>query len=86
MADFGRVFLLGSKNNHNCLPLSTLSIHHDTPCLHQQAFLSPMALTQNRMAQQHHRLKALVVSLMKNHYSNKGFCRENGKPFDLEVF
>ena len=38
-------FLLGSKNNRNCPPLSTLPIHHDTPRLHQQAFLPPMART-----------------------------------------
>ena len=25
----------------------------------------------------------IVVSLMKNHYSNKGFCRGKGRPFDL---
>ena len=82
-------FKLGSKNNRNCPPLSTLSIHHDTPCLHQQAFLPPMSrthanalsteVTQNRMTQQHHLSKALVVSLMKNHYSNKGFCRGKRK-------
>ena len=30
-------------------------------------------VTQNRMAQRHHLSKALFVSLMKNHYSNKFF-------------
>ena len=80
---------LGSKNNRNCPPLSTLSIHHDTPCLHQQAFLPPMArthenalstkVTQNRMTHSHHLSKALLVSLMKNHYSNGGFCRGKRK-------
>ena len=89
-------FLLGSKNNRNCPPLSALSIHHDTPRLHQQAFLPPMARThanalatevmQHRMAQRHHLSKALVVSLLKNHYSNEGFCRGKGRPFDLELF
>ena len=43
-------------------------------------------VVQNRMAQRHHLSKALVVSLMKNQYSNKGFCRGKGRPFDLEVF
>ena len=42
-------------------------------------------VVQNRMAQRHHLAKALVVSLM-NQYSNKGFCRGKGRPFDLEVF
>ena len=89
-------FLLGSKNNRNCPPLSALSIHHDTTRLHQQAFLPPMARThanalatevmQHRMAQRHHLSKALAVSLLKNHYSNEGFCRGKGRPFDLEVF
>jgi len=71
MADFGGVFFkLGSKNNRNCPPLPTLSIHHDTPRLHQQASLPPMARThanalatevmQHRMAQRHHLSKALV--------------------------
>ena len=93
---FWRSFLIGSpKHNRNYPPLSTLSIHHDTLCLHQQAFLPPMArthanalsteVTQNRMAQRHHLSKALVVSLMKNIYSNKGFCRGKRKTFDLEV-
>ena len=96
MADFGEFFLLGSNNNRNCPPLSDLSIHHDTPRLHQQAFLPPMARThanalatevmQHRMAQRHHLSKALAVSLLKNHYSNEGFCRGKGRPFDLEVF
>ena len=36
MVDVGAFFTLGSKNNPNCQPLSTLSIHHDTPRLHQQ--------------------------------------------------
>ena len=68
-----RFFLLGSKNNRNCAPLSALSIHHDSPCLHQQAFLPPMARThanalatevmQQRMAQRHHLSKALAASL-----------------------
>ena len=81
-------FKLGSKNSRNCPPLSTLSIHHDTPCLHQQAFLPRMARThanalstevmQNRMAQRHHLSKALVVSLMKN-------LGKKERPFDLEV-
>ena len=81
-------FKLVSKNNSNCPPLSALSIHHDTPRLHQQAFLPPMAqthanalateVTQNRMAQRHHLSKALVVCLMKNHYSNKSFCMGKG--------
>ena len=62
MADFGGV--LGSKNNPNCPPLSTLSIHHDTPRLHQQAFLPPMART--------HLFESVVASLMKNHYFNTG--------------
>ena len=97
MVDFGGIFLkLGSKNNRNCPHLSALSIHHDTPRLHQQAFLPPMArthanalsteVTQNRMAQRYHLSKALVVSLMKNHYSNKSFCRGKGRPIDLEFF
>ena len=33
--------LLGSKNNPNCPPLSTLSIYRDTPHLLQQVFLRP---------------------------------------------
>ena len=96
MADFGGFFLLGSKNNRNCPPLSALSIHHDTPRLHQQAFLPPMARThanalatevmQHGMAQRHQLSKALAVSLLKNHYFNEGFCRGKGRPFDLEVF
>ena len=82
-------FELGSKNNRNCPPLSALSIHHDTPRLHQ-AFLPPMPRThanalatevmQHRMAQRHHLSKALAVSLLKNHYSNEGFCRGKGSP------
>ena len=63
-------FKLSSKNNRNCSPLSTLSIHHDTACLHQQAFLPPMARIstqthfpprshKNGMAQRHHLSKAL---------------------------
>ena len=42
-------------------------------------------VVQNRMAQRRHLSKALVVSLMKNQYSNKGFCRGKGRPLDLEV-
>ena len=42
-------------------------------------------VVQNRLAQRHHLSKALVVSLMKNQYSNTGFCRGEGRPFDLEV-
>ena len=38
---------------------------------------------QHRMAQRHHLSKALAVSLFN---SNEGFCREKGRPFDLEVF
>ena len=84
MVDFGGSFFfsLGSKNNRNCPHLSALGIHHDTPRLHQQVFLPPMARThanalatevlQNRMAQRHHLSKALVVSLMKSQYSNQG--------------
>ena len=64
-----RVLLkLGSKNNCICPPLSALSIHHDTPRLHQQVFLPPMARThanalatevmQHRMTQRHHLSKA----------------------------
>ena len=41
---------------------------------------------QHRMAQRHHLSKALAVSLLKNHYSNEGFCRGKGRPFDLAVF
>ena len=41
---------------------------------------------QHRMAQRHHLSKALAVSLLKNHYSNEGFCRGKGRPFDLELF
>ena len=41
---------------------------------------------QHRIAQRHHLSKALAVSLLKNHYSNEGFCRGKGRPFDLEVF
>ena len=41
---------------------------------------------QHRMAQRHHLSKALAVSLLKNHYSNEGFCGGKGRPFDLEVF
>ena len=58
--------------------------------LHQQAFLPPMARThanalatevmQHRMAQRHHLSKALAVSLLKNHYSNEGFCRGKEDP------
>ena len=43
-------------------------------------------VVQNRMAQRHHCSKALVVSLMKNQYSNQGFWIGKGRPFDLEVF
>ena len=43
-------------------------------------------VVQNRMAQRHHLSKALAVSLMKNQYSNKGFCRGKGRPFDLDDF
>ena len=44
-------------------------------------------VTQHRMAQRHHLSKALAVSLLKNHYSNEGFCRgKGGRPFDLAVF
>ena len=42
-------------------------------------------VVQNRMAQRHHLSKALVVS-PTNQYSNKGFCRGKGSPFDLDVF
>ena len=41
---------------------------------------------QHRMAQRHHLSKALAVSLLKNHYSNEGFCRGKGRRFDLAVF
>ena len=42
---------------------------------------------QHRMAQRHHLSKALAVSLLKNHYSNEGFCiGEKKRPFDLELF
>ena len=37
-------------------------------------------VTQNGMAQRHHLSKALLVSLMKIHYSNKGFCRGKEDP------
>ena len=38
------------------------------------------------MAQRHHLSTFVAVSLLKNHYSNEGFCRGTGRPFDLEVF
>ena len=86
MVDFGgSFFLLGSPK-----------LHHDTLRFHQQAFLPSMARThanalatevmQHRMAQRHHLSKALAVSLLKNHYSNEGFGRGKGRPFDLAVF
>ena len=45
-----------------------------------------LQVMQHRMAQRHHLSKALAVSLLKNHYSNEGFCRGKGRPFDLAVF
>ena len=37
-------------------------------------------VTQNRMAQRHHLSKALVVRLMKNHYSNEVYVGEKEDP------
>ena len=80
MVDFGGSFFL------NKVPPK---LPRDTPRLHQprsHANALATAVVQNRMAQRHHLSKALVVSLMKNQYSNKGFCRGKGRPFDLAVF
>ena len=79
-------FQLGSK--------TTVTAHLCPPCLSTSrfSFLQWHGLTQthlppqNRMAQRHHLSKALVVSLMKNHYSNKGCFRGKGRSFDLEAF
>ena len=61
MADFGVIFYLGSKDNRNCQPLSTLSIHHDTPRLHQQVFLPPKARSHaNALARKLSLIKAFL--------------------------
>ena len=77
---------------------TTATAHRCPPCVSTMAAFTPAGfpspngtdsrteVAQNRMAQRHHLSKALVVSLMKNIYSNRGFCRGKGRPFDLEVF
>ena len=90
--------LLGSKSNrtaHLCPPcLSTMTRRVYTgrlsfPQWHRltQTHFPPRSRKTAWHSDITFRKLYIAVSLMKNHYSNKGFCRGKGRrPFDLEVF